>query len=120
MPKTLGEFEQSILFALLQLESKEAYGVSIRRAIEERTGRPVSSGAVYTALDRLRDQGLVQSWVGDPTSERGGRRKRLYRLEPAGLEALGEAVRIFRSMSKGLLGRLDRRLEEATEAETRP
>ncbi len=117
MPKTLGEFEQSVLFALLQLESEEAYGVSIRHAIEERTGRTVSSGAVYTVLDRLRDQGLVHSWVGDPTAERGGRRKRLYRLEPLGLEALGEAVRIFRSMSHGLLGRLDERLEETTGAE---
>ncbi len=113
MPKTLGEFEQSILFALLDLENEEAYGVSIRRAIEARTGRTVSSGAVYTALDRLRDQGLVRSWVGEPTSERGGRRKRLYRLEPAGVEALGEAVRIFRSISSGLLTRLDRLLEEA-------
>jgi PadR family transcriptional regulator PadR len=112
MPKTLGEFEQSVLFALLKLESDEAYGVTIRRAIEERTGRAVSSGAVYTSLDRLSHQGLVRSWVGDPTSERGGRRKRLYRLEPLGLEALGESVRIFRSMSHGLLGRLDRRLTE--------
>ena len=119
MPKTLGEFEQSILFALLDLENEEAYGVSIRRAIEARTGRTVSSGAVYTALDRLRDQGLVRSWVGEPTSERGGRRKRLYRLEPAGAESLGEAVRIFRSISSGLLGRLDRLLEETAEDRVR-
>lgn len=113
MAKTLGELEQSVLFALLQLEGQEAYGVSVRRAIEERTGRSVSSGAIYTVLDRLREQGLVRSWVGEPTAERGGRRKRLYGLEPAGLEALGEAVRVFQSMSKGLLGRLDHRLGEA-------
>ena len=74
----------------------------------------VSSGAVYTTLDRLRDQGLVSSWVGEPTSERGGRRKRLYSLQPAGVECLGEAVRIFRSMSSGLLARLDRRLAEGS------
>jgi DNA-binding PadR family transcriptional regulator len=117
MAKTLGEFEQSILFALLELELEEAYGVSIRQAIEARTGRSVSSGAVYTTLDRLRDQGLVKSWVGEPTSERGGRRKRLYNLQPAGVEALGEAVRIFRSMSNGLLGRLDRRMSESSGGE---
>jgi PadR family transcriptional regulator len=117
MPKTLGEFEQSVLFALLELEKEEAYGVSIRRAIEARTGRTVSSGAIYTTLDRLRDQGLVTSWVGTPTHERGGRRKRLYSLEAAGAEALGESVRIFRSMSHGLLGRLNRRLAAGCEAD---
>ncbi len=113
MSKALGELEQSILFAVLELESGEAYGVTIREAIQRRTGRSVSSGAVYTGLDRLRDQGLVTSWMGEPTAERGGRRKRLYRLQPAGLEALDRSVRMFRSMSEGLIGRLDTRLREA-------
>lgn len=113
MAKALGELEQSILFALLDLEGDEAYGVTVRRAIHRRTGRSVSSGAVYTGLDRLRDQGLVASWVGEPTAERGGRRKRYYRLEPAGLEALDRSVRVFRALSDGLLGRLEARLREA-------
>lgn len=113
MAKALGELEQSILFALLDLEGDEAYGVSVREAIQRRTGRSVSSGAVYTGLDRLRDQGLVDSWVGEPTAERGGRRKRYYRLEPAGLEALDRSVRVFRALSDGLLGRLEARLREA-------
>ena len=113
MPKTLGELEQSILFALLELEEAEAYGVTIRDAIQERTGRSVSSGAVYTGLDRLRDQGLVGSWIGEPSAERGGRRKRLYRIEPAGLEALDRSVRMFRAISDGLIGRLAERVEEA-------
>lgn len=113
MAKALGELEQSILFALLDLEGDEAYGVTVREAIQRRTGRSVSSGAVYTGLDRLRDQGLVDSWVGEPTAERGGRRKRYYRLEPAGLEALDRSVRVFRALSDGLLGRLEARLREA-------
>lgn len=113
MPKALGELEQSILFALLELEGGEAYGVVVREAIQRRTGRSVSSGAVYTGLDRLRDQGLVASWVGEPTPERGGRRKRLYRLEPEGLEALDRSVRVFQALSDGLLDRLDRRVREA-------
>lgn len=103
MPKTLGEFEQLILFALLYLRDGEAYGASIRRTIEERTGRSVSSGAVYTALDRLEGQQLVSSWTSEPTAERGGRRKRLFQLEPAGHEALNRAVRTFQAMSEGLL-----------------
>ncbi|MGD2067853.1 MAG: PadR family transcriptional regulator [Gemmatimonadota bacterium] len=116
MPKTLGELEQSILFALLDLEDDEAYGVTVREAIQRRTGRSVSSGAVYTGLDRLREQGLVSSWVGDPTPERGGRRKRLYRLEPEGLEALDRSVRVFRAISDGLLDRLAERVGEARES----
>lgn len=115
MAKTLGEFEQSMLFALLELEGEEAYGVAIRDAIQERTGRSVSSGAVYTGLDRLREQGLVSSWVGEPTAERGGRRKRLYRIEPAGIRALDQSVRVFRAMSSGLLGRLTELASEVTD-----
>lgn len=102
-PKTLGEFEQLVLFALLHLRDGEAYGVSVRRAIEERTGRSVTSGAVYTALNRLEQHGLVSSRVGEPTAERGGRRKRLFVLEPEGREALAQAVHTFESMSAGLL-----------------
>ncbi len=113
MPKTLGEFEQMILFALLELEGEEAYGVSIRESIEARTGRSISSGAVYTALDRLREQGLVESWVGEPTAERGGRRKRYYRLLPEGMKALERSARLFEEMSRGLLPTLRARLAEA-------
>jgi PadR family transcriptional regulator PadR len=111
MTKSLGEFEQAILFALLELEEDAGYGVRIRETIEKRTGRTVSSGAVYTALDRMEDRGLVESWVGEPTSTRGGRRKRMYRLEPAGAEALLRSVRQFQQMSEGLLPSLEARLD---------
>jgi DNA-binding PadR family transcriptional regulator len=116
MAKTLGEFEQMILFALLDLEGEEAYGVTIREVMEERTRRSISSGAVYTALDRLREQGLVASWIGEPTPERGGRRKRLYRLEVAGLQALDRSARLFEDMSQGLLPTLRARLAEGSGA----
>jgi PadR family transcriptional regulator len=105
-----GEFEVLVLFAVLELERDGAYGVPIREAIETRTGRAVSIGAVYTALDRLRERGLVSSEMGEPTAERGGRRKRLYQLEREGAEALSESVRTFQSMTRGLLPRLDARL----------
>ena len=114
VPKTLGEFEQLILFAVLDLtrtgSDEEAYGVTVRRRIESRTGRVVSSGAVYTALDRLEARGLVSSHEGPPSAERGGRRKRLIRLEEPGLEALGNSVATFQAMSKDLLPVLQDRL----------
>ncbi len=105
MDRALGEFEQLILFALVELEDK-AYGASIGRAIERRTGRQVSAGAIYTALARLAARELVTAEVGAPTPERGGRRRKYYHLEPAGAVALGRSVDVIRTMSKGLLPKL--------------
>ena len=109
MSKSLGEFEQLVLFAVLRLE-ETAYGASIRDDIEGRTGRPVAAGAVYTALDRMEGRGLVTSRIGEPTAARGGRRKKFYDLEPAGLEALADAWDTLRRMSEGLADRLTTRL----------
>lgn len=109
MSRALGEFEQLILFALVQLED-EAYGASIGRAIEERTGRQVSAGAIYTALDRLAARGLVTAEVGEPTPERGGRRRKYYTLEPQGAIELRRSVDVIRSMSDGLIPKLEMRV----------
>lgn len=87
----LGEFEQVLLLALFGVD--EAYGVEIRRFIEDRTRRLVSPGAIYTALDRLERRGLVTSRLGEPTAERGGKRKRYYRLEPRGAHLVIESQR---------------------------
>lgn len=114
MGRALGEFEQLILFALVELD-RDAYGASIGREIERRTGRQVSAGAVYTALDRLASRELVSSEVGEPVPERGGRRRKYYRLEPAGAVALSRSVAVIRSMSEGLLPKL----EAITEAQRR-
>jgi len=104
--RSLGEFEQLILFALLELE-EEAYGASIGREIEKRTGREVSAGAIYTGLERLAARGLVSGEVGGPTPERGGRRRKYYRLEPEGAAQLSRSVDVFRAMSSGLLPKLE-------------
>ena len=105
MPHVLGDFEQLILFALIRL-GDDAYGVTIRTQIEARTGRAVSPGALYTALDRLAKRGLVVSRLGDPTPQRGGKRKRLYTLQPAGERALARVYESMRLMANGVASRL--------------
>jgi PadR family transcriptional regulator PadR len=102
----LGEFEQLLLLALLHT-SDDAYGVEIRRVIEQRSGRTVSPGAVYTALDRLERRGLVTSRLGDPTPQRGGKCKRYYRLEPAGARLLRESQRVLSAMSREVTPKLE-------------
>lgn len=97
----LGEFEQIVLLAILRLEDA-AYGVSIRAEISERAGRSVAPGALYTALDRLEDKGLVKSHVGEPTPQRGGRAKRYYRVTPSGVEAITRAQHAYQRLLKGL------------------
>ena len=89
---SLGQFEQLVLTAILSLRD-DAYGVSIHSKVEE-LARPkaVSLGAVYVTLDRLEDKGLVASWMSEPTSARGGRAKRCYRLEALGERALEESA----------------------------
>jgi len=92
MSESLGQFEQIILTAILSLRDK-AYGVTIRdKAIQLAAPKSISLGAVYVTLDRLEDKGLISSWLSDPTPERGGRSKRIYRLEALGERALEESA----------------------------
>jgi DNA-binding PadR family transcriptional regulator len=98
----LGEFEHLLLLAVMQLPPEDAYGNRIRTAIEERTGRGVAPGAIYTALARLEGRGLVRSWLGEPTPQRGGKRKRHYQLEPAGAALLKRMQDVLARMSSGL------------------
>src|SRR5262245_21592043 len=102
----LGEFELLLLLALLQAKD-EIYGVQIRALIEERTGRTVSPGAIYTALDRLERRKLVSSRLGDPTAQRGGKRKRYYRIEPAGATLLRQSQRALAQMARGATPELE-------------
>jgi len=102
----LGDFEQLVLFGVLRLED-EAYGAAIRQEIHARSGRDVSINAVYTTLDRLEGKGLLRSWVGEPTPQRGGRRRKCYALRPAGVAAARQAYRAFTAMTVGLERRLE-------------
>jgi DNA-binding PadR family transcriptional regulator len=108
MRRFLGEFEQQLLLALTQL-GDDAYTVTIRRTIERGTGRRVSPGAIYTALERLEKRGLVSSRFGEPTPERGGKRKKFYRIEAAGLAALRTARALLQRLSKPLDAKAGRR-----------
>ena len=101
MTTRLGEFEQLLLFALVRL-GDDAYGMTVRREIESRTGRSVSSGAIYTAMERLEARGYVSSTTGDPTPRRGGKRKKYYRIEQAGAEALSRSYDALNEMARVL------------------
>lgn len=100
-PQNLGDFEQLVLLAILRLKSN-AYAVSIRSEISNRTGREATRGALYTTLERLEDKALVKSRMGDPTPERGGRAKRYYTVTASGIEAVDRAQRAYRQMLEGL------------------
>ena len=97
----LGEFEQMVLLAVLRA-GDEAYAVPIREAIERRTGRNVSRGALYITLDRLEEKGYLRSRLGGATAERGGRPKRFYRVQPSGVAALEASREALERMWKGL------------------
>ena len=104
--ESLGEFEQLVLLAILRLDG-EAYGVPIMEEIELRTGRSVSRPAVYIALRRLGNKGLVNSTLAAPTPEQGGRAKRYYRVQKAGLDLLADSRRDLLNMWDGLSPALD-------------
>jgi len=97
----LGEFEQIVLLAILRL-GDNAYGVTIRSEIAACTGRESSPGALYTTLDRMQEKGIVRSWFGDATPQRGGRPKRYFALTKAGRAALVRAQQAYRNMLHGL------------------
>jgi PadR family transcriptional regulator PadR len=102
----LGEFEQLVLLALLRL-GNGAFGAAIHREIVARTGRDLSASAVYVTLDRLETKKMVCSYVGNPTRQRGGRRRRHYLLDTAGQRALVRAYRTFATMTAGIQAELD-------------
>jgi DNA-binding PadR family transcriptional regulator len=101
----LGEFEAVVLLALLRL-GNGTWGAAIRRDIQERLGRELPVSVVYVTLQRLEKKGMVRSYVGEPTRERGGRRRRHYLIDTAGEQALGRTYRAFKTMTEGLEGTL--------------
>ena len=85
----IGEFEELVLLAILN-QGENAYGVTIREALEQATNRSITIGSLYTTLSRLEEKGLVESWTGEPTAERGGRAKRHYKVKGSAQSLLKE------------------------------
>lgn len=97
----LGNFEEIVLLAVLRL-AEQAYGARIRQTVAEATERDVSIGAVYATLDRLERKGYLKSWQGEATPERGGRAKRYFRVEGAGVQALNDTAAARNKLAQGL------------------
>jgi PadR family transcriptional regulator PadR len=93
--------EEYILLSVSRLKD-QAYSVEIRKDLQQVTGKYWSFGAVYMPLDRLEKRGLLDSYLADPTPERGGRSKRIYNPTKKGLEALQEIRKIHEAAWKGM------------------
>jgi len=97
----LGELEQVVLLALLRV-GEDAYGVPVLAEIERQTGRSPALATVHKTLTRLEAKGLVRSWIGEPTAQRGGRRKRHYAATAAGVRALRQSLAALGRLARGL------------------
>jgi len=97
----IGEFEYLLITAAARL-GDEAYGAAIREEIETATGRSCSIGALYTTLDRLETKGLLKTWMGEATAQRGGRAKRMVRLTPSGVRAAKDFYDAITRVSRGV------------------
>lgn len=95
----LGEFEEIVLLAVAVL-TPEAYSVVVAEELERQTGKTVTTGAVHASLQQLEDKGLVVSKMGEATPERGGRRKRLFTVTPAGSRVLHEVRNVRNNLWK--------------------
>lgn len=93
--------EHLVLLVIVRL-GLEAYGMRISEELEERTGRDVAIGSVYSALDRLEKLGFVSSRFGEPTPQRGGRAKRYFTMERSGIEALAGSKALLTGLWDGI------------------
>jgi DNA-binding PadR family transcriptional regulator len=101
--ETLGSLEHIVLLAVMRL-GENAYGIMVRREIENATGRDLSIGAVYATLVRLESKSFIESSTGEPTAERGGRAKRYFRVTADGKRTLQNTQDLIQKMSAGIKG----------------
>ncbi len=100
-PGVPSDFEQQVLLAVWRLRDG-AYGSSVRDELEARTGREIAQGAVYITLVRLEKKGLLRSRLSDPTPVRGGKAKRFFEIQPAGIAGLKVARDTMANLWEGL------------------
>ena len=103
----LGEFEYLLITTAARLGS-EAYGAKIREELAELTGRACSIGALYTTIDRLETKGLLKTWMGEATAQRGGRAKRMVQVTPKGVQAAKAFFDAIARVSRGVSWAADR------------
>lgn len=97
----LTDLEQLLLLSIVQA-GDDAHAGAVREVLEQRGERAASLGSIYVTMTRLEERGMVESIMGDPTPERGGKAKRLYRLTREGLLALHHSRRILERMWEGI------------------
>lgn len=101
--QSIGEFEQVVLLAILQLSS-DAYAPSVARHLEDSIGRSVSRGALYSCLNQLEQKGYLRWRLDEPTPERGGHARRFYKVTAEGVRALSASRRRLLTLWQGLEG----------------
>lgn len=97
----LGPFEEMVLLALLRMDN-HAYGMEVRRDLEERLARTVTIGAVYSALERMEAKGWVGSRTVEGGAERGGRGRRYFAVQPEGAAALARSRELREAAWEGV------------------
>jgi PadR family transcriptional regulator, regulatory protein PadR len=98
--RILGELEQMVLMAVLRLDTP--YPVSVRNEIADVAGVQLSRGTIYVTLVRLERRGLVESWLGEPTPERGGKARRCFRVTTRGRQELADSRAALSRLAAGI------------------
>ncbi len=99
--EVISRTEELLLLSVWRLQDN-AYGLSIRKNFSELMGKDMSVGSVYVPLERLKNQGLLESWESEPTEKRGGRKKRFYKLSAEGIAALSRVKQQHEKAWSGL------------------
>ncbi len=89
----LGEFEEIVLLVIAALQ-QEAYGLAIKKELEEQTGRTITISAVHAACNRLEDKGFLSAEFGERSARRGGKRKKIYAVTMSGQQVLQNAYEL--------------------------
>ena len=99
--KLLSRSDELLLLAVYRLKD-DAYAFTIRDQLKKVTGKSWAYGALYISLERLAEKGYLSSYLSDPTPERGGKSKRIYKLTNEGIKVLNEIKEVEKTMWEGL------------------
>jgi DNA-binding PadR family transcriptional regulator len=100
--KSLTRQEEQILLAINHL-NKDAYLVNIRDKLKDITGKYFDVGTIYVPLKRLNNAGYLETYLGKPTSFRGGKAIKYYKLTVLGFEALSELKKVQDKLWEGFV-----------------